>query len=112
MKTDPITVRYLQTFATHSTHFVVSASDEQLVLDCSSGLISENEGEVLPIHTRLALPWSAVERLADLLQQARARHAAHQSAVQSDYRPTARSNSDDAPAPRRASLPKLENSHA
>ena len=68
-----IAIRYDKTEVLYAREFLVSTGKEELMLDFSSGLISEVQDEharSLPIHTRLALPWSAVQRLANLLNQA------------------------------------------
>jgi len=67
----PFTVRYEQTTALHTSQFVLNAGPEEVMIDCSSGLIREGQGDegVLPIHTRLALPWSTARQLADLMLQ-------------------------------------------
>jgi hypothetical protein len=65
-----VTVRYEQATVTHTTQFVLSANAEEVVLDCSSGPIpGEGNEQILPIHSRHALPWSAVRRLSDSLRQ-------------------------------------------
>jgi|GEM_PF-3241255 len=66
-----VEVRYGQSPALYVNQFVIAAGDEQVLLDCSSGVEQARDAEraVLPVHTRLALSWGAVERLAGLLQQ-------------------------------------------
>ena len=74
------TVRYDQTTVAHTKQFVVCAGDEELLLECSSGLIGgDDDTHELPIHTRLALPWTAAERLHELLGQVLQRHKAHKA---------------------------------
>ena len=64
------TFQYDQRSATYTTQFLMSATDEELVLDCSSGVIQDAAGQpVLPIHTRLAIPWSSAKQLKALLDQ-------------------------------------------
>jgi hypothetical protein len=76
-----ISIRYEQSTIQLTTQFVMSASDEQLVLDCSSGplLDEDKQQQVLPIHARHALPWSAARRLCESLQDIIRRHDQHVS---------------------------------
>lgn len=65
-----IAIRYDQATVTHTTQFVLSANSEEVILDCSSGPIpGEAEEQLMPIHSRHALPWSAVRRLSDSLRR-------------------------------------------
>ena len=102
---DEISVRYEQSIIQLTTQFILSASAEELVLDCSSGplLDEEKQRQVLPIHARHALPWSAARRLCDSLQQALRQHELYASQG-SDAGSTA------IPA-RHAGLPRLESTH-
>ncbi len=70
LRSQPFTMRYDAMTVTHTTQFVLCASDEQLVLECSSGLITGDDVPTLPIHSRLALPWTAATRLHELLDKA------------------------------------------
>lgn len=65
-----IAVCYETTSITRIREFVVSATHEDVVLDCSSGTVPGEQGDPrLPIHLRLGLSWSAVEHLAEILQR-------------------------------------------
>jgi hypothetical protein len=58
--------------ALYSSQFRVSAADDLVMVDCSPGVLPDRQsGEsVMPVHTRLAMTWTAVERLATVLNQA------------------------------------------
>jgi hypothetical protein len=66
-----VSVHYDKTEVLYATQFVASPSAEELLLDFSSGTIREpgSGDESLRIHTRLAMPWSTVERLSRILNQ-------------------------------------------
>jgi hypothetical protein len=103
--TTEIAVRYDKTEITYTTEFLASPGREELVLDFSSGLIAETQNDQvksLPIHTRLALPWSAVERLTEVLNQVveRRKQLAGASAP-------ARDTTAGKPTLPRASLPRM-----
>lgn len=64
------TIRYDKSEIAYVTQFLVSPSNEEVLLDLSSGLLNDgSQPKTLPIQTRIALPWSAVERLAKILTQ-------------------------------------------
>lgn len=96
-----VTIRYDQSTVTHTTQFVLSANSEEVVIDCSSGPIpgGSTDEQVLPIHSRHALPWSAVRRLSDSLRQMLDKH----------------DRKINAPTPkfveRQAGLPRIEGAH-
>jgi hypothetical protein len=101
-------LRYDQTIIVRTAQFVISAGEEEVLIECSSGLIPDESGaDILPIHTRLALPWSAARRLANLLSQV---------VKVEDHRHEHETTSDDAMSPEplrgRAKLPKLEPTNA
>lgn len=99
------TVRYDQTTVAHTKQFVVCAGDEELLLECSSGLIGGGgDTHELPIHTRLALPWTAAERLHELLGQVLQRHKAHHACGTRLSRVADRNTSERS---RAAGLPKF-----
>lgn len=80
--TNDISVRYDKSSVLYTTQFVLSPSDEEILLDFSSGLIADStNANTLPIHTRLAMSWSAAERLArvlsDIVAQKKQRTAQH-----------------------------------
>ncbi len=67
-----IAVRYDKSEIIYATQFLASPGIEELMLDFSSGLIEDStnsQSKSLPIHTRLAMPWTAVERLTQILNQ-------------------------------------------
>lgn len=69
------TVRYDKSEIAYMTQFLVSPSDEEVLLDLSSGLLDDgSQPATLPIQSRIALPWSATERLANILGQIVAQH--------------------------------------
>ena len=101
------TVRYDQTTAAHTTQFVLCAGDEELWLECSSGLIGNGDGPpALPIHTRLALTWRAAERLHELLGQVLGNHKTRSQTGISSRRVSGRNS---AATRRAARLPRFEN---
>jgi hypothetical protein len=104
-KNENISVRYDQAAITHTSQFIISPSHEELILDLSSGLIQAAEGDqLLPIHTRLALPWSTVERLARLLNQVVDQRK--QAIAKSTQKPA---SAPAAPTMPQATLPQLTN---
>ena len=60
------------------SQFVVSGSDEQLILDLSAGLIKDPRSDelVLPIQTRLAMTPAGARRLIAMLERSLAQSAA------------------------------------
>lgn len=65
-----LSIIYLKKQAEYTTQFLVSPSQEDVFIDFSSGPIDgDNQKRELPIHTRIALPWSAVERLSKILNE-------------------------------------------
>ena len=69
-----IQFRYDKAAVTYATQFLVSPGPEELLLELSSGLIVDPDNrKTLPIHTRVAMPWSTVERLAGVLNDVVAR---------------------------------------
>ena len=64
-------VQYANQSIQYTTQFLASAGDEEVILDCGSVMVPGGASgpEQLPVHTRMALPWSAVERLHQLLGQ-------------------------------------------
>ena len=105
-----IEVQYEQRSALYASQFVLNGAEEELVLDCSPGVVIESPEArpVMPIHTRLAMSWGAAKKLAVLLQKALAQHAADATAAGATV-PTA----DGSPAPAKyAKLPAIEATHA
>lgn len=66
-----VKVRYEETQALFASQFMINASEEDIVINFSSGHISDpNTGEsLLPIHTRIALTPGATIRLVNTLTQ-------------------------------------------
>lgn len=63
-------VRYEDSDINYITQFLVSPGNEEVLLELSSGLLPNgNDKPILPIKNRIALPWSTVERLAEVLNQ-------------------------------------------
>jgi hypothetical protein len=69
--TQTVKVRYEETQALFASQFMINASEEDVVINFSSGHISDpNTGEsMLPIHTRIALTPGATIRLVNTLTQ-------------------------------------------
>lgn len=67
-----VKLRYEQTSAVYASQFVVNASQEDLVINFSSGYINDpRSGEnTLPIHTRVAMSPAGVSRLVNTLTRA------------------------------------------
>jgi hypothetical protein len=72
-----VQVQYEQRTAVYASQFVINAGEDELVLDCSSGVVLEAADATpqLPIHTRLAMSWGAARKLSKLLEQALRQHA-------------------------------------
>jgi hypothetical protein len=69
-KTPAFSVRYDQSDIKYITQFLVSPGPEEVLLDLSSGLLNDgSQPKTLPVQTRIAMPWSSVERLASMLNQ-------------------------------------------
>jgi hypothetical protein len=66
-----VKIRYEETQALYASQFMINASDEDIIINFSSGHISDpNTGEsIMPIHTRIALTPSATIRLVNTLTQ-------------------------------------------
>jgi len=106
-KVDSFCIKYEQPAVTLAKQFILSASDEELMLDCSSGIITGENGEqLLPIHSRLVMPWSAARRLCELLHQVVGQQEARGSLTPSDK--AARALNADKKPRRAAKLPKME----
>ena len=70
--TQPMSISFHGLPTLFASQFMLSAGDEQVMLDCSPGvMIDPTTGcSNLPIQTRLAMSWQAAERLRSLLTQA------------------------------------------
>ena len=66
---EPINVQYSDHTVRYTTQFMASVGTEEVILDCGSIVVANAAEKQLPVHTRMALPWSAVQRLHDLLGQ-------------------------------------------
>ena len=99
-------VRYGQQPTLYASQFLLSAGVEALILDCSSGIDAQlSTAPVVPVHTRLALSWGAVERLTSLLQQAL--NQRRKNVPDANSAPVGAASLDDA-----AKLPSVGNTHA
>jgi hypothetical protein len=60
-----------------ASHFLLTVHDECLFIESSAGLPAGEAGKSveLPVHCRLAVPWSAAQRLASVLNSALTQHA-------------------------------------
>ena len=96
-----IAIRYDDATVSLTTQFLLSGDPEQLLLDCSSGPIpGAVQGEqLMPIHSRHAMPWSAVRRLSDSLRQMLEQHDRDAAKVGTPH------------IGRSAALPRIEGSH-
>lgn len=69
-KRNDFTIRYDKSEISYITQFLVSPGQEDVLIDLSPGLLNDgSEPKTLPIQTRIALPWSATERLAKVLNE-------------------------------------------
>jgi hypothetical protein len=61
----------------YASHFLLTINEGCLLIEASAGLATgeAGEGSALPINSRLAVPWSAAQRLATVLNSAIAQHA-------------------------------------
>jgi hypothetical protein len=61
----------------YASHFLLTVNEECLFIECSAGLPAGEAAKSieLPIHSRLAVPWNAAQRLATVLNSAIAQHA-------------------------------------
>jgi hypothetical protein len=101
-----IPLRYEQTLAAYTSQFVLVTGSDEVFIDCSSGVILQDEGQPsLPIHTRLALPWTSARQLAELLDQVVRQHDSRNTTTGSGQS----SGSDH--HGRVAKLPKMESLH-
>lgn len=67
-----VRVRYEQTEALYASQFVLNVTEDDIVVNFSSGSLPDsNTGELhLPIHTRIALSPTGARNLLNLLTQA------------------------------------------
>lgn len=85
----------------YASHFLLTFNEECLLIESSAGLAACESGDgSLPIHSRLAVPWNAAQRLAAVLNSAIAQHAIQENG--GDSPPTT------AATPHAAQLPRLE----
>ena len=76
-------VRYDKSEIAYVTQFLVSPGNEEVLLDLSSGLLNDSSSpKTLPIQSRIALPWSTAERLAEILTQVVASRGQHPQSTQ------------------------------
>ena len=64
-------VKYEDMTARYANQIVLTTGPEEVFLDFSSGVIPDQAGgvSVLPIHTRIAMPHSALKRFHQMLTQ-------------------------------------------
>lgn len=69
MSDNNLHLQYASQTMQYTTQFIASISDEEVVLDCGSVVVPGDQtgDKQLPIHTRMAMPWSAAVRLHRLL---------------------------------------------
>ncbi len=96
-----IEIQYDQRTALYASQFIINGADDELVLDCSSGVVLDgaNGSAAMPIHTRLAMSWGAAQRLLTLLNQA---IGSHQEKINSSFA------GSTAGGAKFAKLPKIE----
>jgi len=87
-----------------ASHFLLTVHEECLFIESSAGLPAGETGKCveLPIHCRLAVPWTAAQRLATVLNSALSQHARNE---------TGDDSAAPAPAPaasHASKLPRLE----
>lgn len=68
-------VKYDDMMARYASQVAVTTGPEEVYLDFSSGIVPDQATgtSVLPIHTRIAMPYGAVRRFHQLLTQVLAR---------------------------------------
>ncbi len=65
-----IRVKFDVSEALYASQALVQAGAEEVILDFSSGIISDATGaKVMPIHTRIAMSYAAARRLSSALNQ-------------------------------------------
>lgn len=92
-------VRHEPAAALYVREFLVQLGDDEVFVDCSSGIVHEAAGAVLPVHTRLALSPGGLRRLNELLTRALAE-------LSSQPAPAARGN-EHSPGQLLAQFPSL-----
>lgn len=102
MKTDSSTPRidYADPCARYVGHFIVSPTPDEVMLDCTSGLIRDSgTGKpIVPVHTRLALSYGSAQRLIQLLK-----HPVNSPPARNEQSPSAQAaklNAQDARLPK------------
>jgi len=70
-KKTQLQVKYESFQAVHSSQALVQSSQDEVILDFSSGVVADGQqGHVLPVHTRVAMSRAAAQRLVTAIQQA------------------------------------------
>jgi hypothetical protein len=66
-----VDVRYDPIPTLYASHFLVTAQQEEVLLECAPGVSVDRAGgrSVMSVHTRLALNWTSARRLVDLLSR-------------------------------------------
>lgn len=64
-----IKVRYNETSATYASQFILNTSEEDIIINFSSGPLADPAGgeTILPVHTRIALSKTGAKRLHAIL---------------------------------------------
>ena len=95
--TRQVKVRYAETSALYASQVLVNASGEDIILNFSSGYMSDpSSGQtLLPVHTRIAMTAAGARRLHALLEQ-----------VLKGPAPSETPAGEDVPEQARARLPK------
>lgn len=99
---EDVSIRYDKAEIAYISQFLVSPGPEEVLLEMSSGVIANpDKTQTLPIQNRVALPWSAVERLSNVLNKIVDQR---KQQVQSSQRPERKSTSTTVP---KAKLPQM-----
>ena len=81
-KQQMVKVRYEKTSAEYAAQFVLNMSEEEIIINFSSGMMPDPAGENhLPIHSRIAMTPNNARKLAALLNQALGQHQKNQQST-------------------------------
>jgi len=82
-KQQMVKVRYEKTSAEYAAQFVLNMSEEEIIINFSSGMMPDPAGENhLPIHSRIAMTPNNARKLAALLNQALGQHQKNQKSAE------------------------------